>query len=79
MKILRMRKKIFQQPVFCKQVTYVTLICNHKSAIRSYFREKYFANFSNCSRAFLANGCQNVKLCNMLEIWNKLKNGSFFS
>ena len=42
MKILKMVNKLFQFPVFCKRLTYVTLICNLKTAIRAYSR-----NFKN--------------------------------
>ena len=38
MKILEMTKKLFQRPVFCKQLMYVTLISNHKVAISACFK-----------------------------------------
>ena len=31
-----MAKKLFQRPVFCKQLTDVTLICNQQAAIGAY-------------------------------------------
>ena len=33
-----MNKKLLERPVFCKEPTYVTFICNHKEAIRAYSR-----------------------------------------
>ena len=38
MKILKMAKMLFERFVFCKLLTYVTSICNHKSVIRAYPR-----------------------------------------
>ena len=40
----------------------------------------FFANLGNYSkdRHFAANSYQNGKFCEIVEIWNKLKNGSFF-
>ena len=37
-KILKMTAKLFQWPIFCKRLTYVTLISNNKVAIRAYSR-----------------------------------------
>ena len=37
--------------------------------------KKQFSSFGNC---LTANGCQNVKFCDMLIMWKKLKNGKFF-
>ena len=36
MKILKMAKKVFQWPVFCKWLTNISLISNHKVAISAY-------------------------------------------
>ena len=41
MQILKMVKKLFQRPVFCKQLTYVTLICNRRTAILQTAKIKY--------------------------------------
>ena len=36
MKILGIAKNLFQRSVFCKRLTYVTLICNQKAGISTY-------------------------------------------
>ena len=38
MKLLNKASKLFQRPVFCKRLAYITLICNLKAAIRTYSR-----------------------------------------
>ena len=47
-------------------------------------KKHLFGNFGNYSNGIFcnhltANGCQNAKFCDIVEIWKKLKNGSFFS
>ena len=43
----------------------------------------FFENFGNYSKGIFgnhlaANGWQNAKFCDIVEIWKKLKDGSFF-
>ena len=40
---------------------------------------KQFNPFNSFGNHLTSNACQNVKFCEILKIWKKLKNGSFFS
>ena len=59
--------------MFCKRLTYITLIFNHKVAICANLGKTIFANFRNCSKGIFGNhltakDCQNVKFCDIVEI-----------
>ena len=48
-----------------------------------YLTPKWTKNFGNYSKDIFgnhltANGCQNAKFCDIVEIWKKLKNDTFF-
>ena len=60
-----MAENIFQWSFFRKRLTHVTLICNHE-AVCAHILEKDFLGI--VQSPFLANGCHNVKFCDIVQI-----------